>query len=292
MTKIVPEVSGMGTRRRVTESVATRSPARLGRILVVEDEQDVAELVRYHLSKEGYDVRVSSNGADALRQVREVRPELVLLDIMVPQLNGWEVCRRLKQDPQTRGISVIMVTGRVEEGDKVLGFEMGADDYVTKPFSPRELEARLGRRLHLDAVGDADALVDRRELVLAVLARVRAVLRRGSAVDTREAKHHLKAGELEIDRHRFEVKMQGRVVELTRKEFDLLAVLVATPGRVFGREELLDLVWGRDGFVEPRTVDVHVARLRAKFSADKLPEPGIDTVRGVGYRFRDSRDES
>jgi two-component system phosphate regulon response regulator PhoB len=111
-------------------------------------------------------------------------------------------------------------------------------------------------------------------------------------VDTREAKHHLKAGELEIDRHRFEVKMQGRVVELTRKEFDLLAVLVATPGRVFGREELLDLVWGRDGFVEPRTVDVHVARLRAKFSADKLPEPGIDTVRGVGYRFRDSRDES
>jgi DNA-binding response OmpR family regulator len=263
MTKIVPEVSGMGTRRRVTESVATRSPARLGRILVVEDEQDVAELVRYHLSKEGYDVRVSTNGADALRQVREVRPELVLLDIMVPQLNGWEVCRRLKQDPQTRGISVIMVTGRVEEGDKVLGFEMGADDYVTKPFSPREL-----------------------------LARVRAVLRRGAAVDTREAKHHLKAGELEIDRHRFEVKMQGRVVELTRKEFDLLAVLVATPGRVFGREELLDLVWGRDGFVEPRTVDVHVARLRAKFSADKLPEPGIDTVRGVGYRFRDARDES
>jgi DNA-binding response OmpR family regulator len=263
MMKIVPEVSGMGTRRRVTESVATRSPARLGRILVVEDEQDVAELVRYHLSKEGYDVRVSGNGADALRQVREVRPELVLLDIMVPQLNGWEVCRRLKQDPQTRGTSVIMVTGRVEEGDKVLGFEMGADDYVTKPFSPREL-----------------------------LARVRAVLRRGSAVDTREAKHHLKAGELEIDRHRFEVKMQGRVVELTRKEFDLLAVLVATPGRVFGREELLDLVWGRDGFVEPRTVDVHVARLRAKFSADKLPEPGIDTVRGVGYRFRDARDES
>ena len=158
MTKIIAGVSDMGTRRRVTESVASRSPARLGRILVVEDEQDVAELVRYHLSKEGYDVRVSSNGADALRQVREVRPELILLDIMVPQLNGWEVCRRLKQDPQTRGISVIMVTGRVEEGDKVLGFEMGADDYVTKPFSPREL-----------------------------VARVRAVLRRGSDVDAREA---------------------------------------------------------------------------------------------------------
>jgi DNA-binding response OmpR family regulator len=134
---------------------------------------------------------------------------------------------------------------------------------VTKPFSPREL-----------------------------LARVRAVLRRGADLEAREARHHLKAGDLEIDRHRFEVKMQARVVELTRKEFELLAVLVATPGRVFGRDELLDLVWGRDGFVEPRTVDVHVARLRAKFQVEKLPEPGIDTVRGVGYRFRDAREES
>jgi len=236
---------------------------RPGKVLVVEDEADVAEMIRYNLGREGYEVRLAATGTDALRQVKEVRPDLILLDIMVPHLNGWEICRRLRQDRETQAIPVIMVTGRVEEGDKVLGFEMGADDYVTKPFSPREL-----------------------------LARVRAVLRRGSTVDTREAKHHLKAGELEIDRHRFEVKMQGRVVELTRKEFDLLAVLVATPGRVFGREELLDLVWGRDGFVEPRTVDVHVARLRAKFSADKLPEPGIDTVRGVGYRFRDSRDES
>jgi len=256
--KIAAEVGDMGTRRRGTESAAIRSPARLGRILVVEDEQDVAELVRYHLSKEGYDVRVSSNGADALRQVREVRPELVLLDIMVPQLNGWEVCRRLKQDVQTRGISVIMVTGRVEEGDKVLGFEMGADDYVTKPFSPREL-----------------------------LARVRAVTRRGRLTDA-DAGQVLRAGDLEIDRQRFEVKMKGRLVELTRKEFDLLATLIRTPGRVFGREELLDLVWGQDGFVEPRTVDVHVARLRAKFTAARAPMPAIETVRGVGYRFRDS----
>jgi two-component system, OmpR family, alkaline phosphatase synthesis response regulator PhoP len=263
MNKIVSQARDTGPRRRVTESTAIRSPARGARVLVVEDEQDVAELVRYHLVKEGYDVRVSPNGADALRQIREARPELVLLDIMVPHLNGWEVCRRLKQDTLTRGISVIMVTGRVEEGDKVLGFEMGADDYVTKPFSPREL-----------------------------LARVRAVLRRGAEVDARETRHHLKAGDLEIDRHRFEVKMQGRVIELTRKEFELLAVLMATPGRVFGREELLDLVWGRDGFVEPRTVDVHVARLRAKFSASNLPEPGVETVRGVGYRFRDARDDS
>jgi DNA-binding response OmpR family regulator len=263
MTKTGAEVSEMAARRRAGEPAAAAPVPRLRRVLVVEDEQDVAELIRYNLAKEGYDVRLSANGGDALRQVREAHPELILLDIMVPQLNGWEVCRRLKQDPETRGIPIIMVTGRAEEGDKVLGFEMGADDYVTKPFSPREL-----------------------------LARVRAVLRRGLSLTGREAKHHLKAGELEIDRHRFEVKMRGRLVELTHKEFELLAALVGTPGRVFGREELLDLVWGRDGFVEPRTVDVHVARLRAKFSAVKLPEPGIDTVRGVGYRFRDLKDES
>jgi phosphate regulon transcriptional regulator PhoB len=228
-----------------------------GRVLVVEDERDVADLIRYNLTKEGYDVVVSPTGSDALKQAREVHPDLVLLDIMVPQLNGWEVCRRLKQDVETKNIPVIMVTGRVEEGDKVLGFEMGADDYVTKPFSPREL-----------------------------LARIRAVARRGRPVDV-EKKVHVKIGELEIDRYRFEIRMKGRPVELTPKEFELLAILAGAPGRVFGREELLDAVWGRDGFVEPRTVDVHVARLRAKFTAAKLPAPGVETVRGVGYRFRE-----
>ena len=227
-------------------------------MLVVEDEADVAEMIRYNLSKEGYDVRLAANGTDALRQVKESKPDVILLDIMVPQLNGWEICRRLKQDRETAAIPVIMVSGRVEEGDKVLGFEMGADDYVTKPFSPREL-----------------------------LARVRAVTRRGRLTD-QEAGQVLRAGDLEIDRPRFEVKMKGRLVELTRKEFDLLATLIRTPGRVFGREELLDLVWGQDGFVEPRTVDVHVARLRAKFTAARAQMPAIETVRGVGYRFRDS----
>jgi DNA-binding response OmpR family regulator len=166
--------------------------------------------------------------------------------------------RTLLADEETRAIPVIMVTGRVEEGDKVLGFEMGADDYVTKPFSPREL-----------------------------VARVRAVVRRGKGGDVADRKHHLSAGELEIDRHRFEVTIKGQRVDLTPKEFELLATLVGTPGRVFGREELLDLVWGQDGFVEPRTVDVHVARLRAKFSAARLPLTGVETVRGVGYRFRE-----
>ena len=230
----------------------------LAKVLVVEDERDVAELIRFNLAREGYEVVVTHTGADALKQVRDSRPDIILLDIMVPQLNGWEVCRRLKQDATTGTIPVIMVTGRVEEGDKVLGFEMGADDYVTKPFSPREL-----------------------------VARVRAVVRRGKQ-DGTEKKVHLKAGPLEIDRYRFEVRMSGRPIDLTPKEFELLAILVGAPGRVFGREELLDAVWGRDGFVEPRTVDVHVARLRGKFTAAKLPAPGIETVRGVGYRFRDS----
>jgi two-component system alkaline phosphatase synthesis response regulator PhoP len=253
------EANRQPAKRPDTEAMP-RSPLarRQGRVLVVEDEPDVAELIRYNLVKEGWEVLSVSNGAEALRRVRETRPDIVLLDIMVPQLNGWEVCRRLKQDPETRGIPVIMVTGRVEEGDKVLGFELGADDYVTKPFSPREL-----------------------------VARIRAVVRRGKAAEATDRKHHLKAGDLEIDRYRFEVRMQGRAVEVTPKEFELLAALVGTPGRVFGREELLDLVWGRDGFVEPRTVDVHVARLRAKFTAAKLPPPAIETVRGIGYRFRE-----
>jgi two-component system phosphate regulon response regulator PhoB len=227
-------------------------------VLVVEDEHDVAELLRYNLTREGYEVTVASNGADAVKAARTLAPDVILLDIMVPQLNGWEICRRLKSEADTRAIPIIMVTGRAEEGDKVLGFELGADDYVTKPFSPLEL-----------------------------VARVRAVARRAKASHAAAGVARLRAGELEIDRERFEVRMTGRPVELTRTEFELLVTLVATPGRVFGREQLLDLVWGRDGFVEPRTVDVHFARLRAKFTAAGLAPPAIETVRGVGYRFRE-----
>jgi two-component system alkaline phosphatase synthesis response regulator PhoP len=244
--------------RRSPELRNAGSPPPLGTVLVVEDEPDVAELIRYHLAKEGYDVRLAASGGDAVKCAHSLQPDLILLDIMVPQLNGWEVCRRLKQDPETRGLPVIMVTGRVEEGDKVLGFEVGADDYVTKPFSPREL-----------------------------VARVRAVARRGKQTEWPGTVRRLRMGDLQIDRRRFEVTMRGSAVELTRKEFEVLAALVASPGRVFGREELLDLVWGREGFVEPRTVDVHLARLRAKFTSAQLPPPEIETVRGVGYRFRD-----
>ncbi len=248
---------------RLQDDEPLRSAARRQRrVLVVEDEPDVTELIRYNMAREGWEVATASNGTDALKRARESLPDIILLDIMVPQLNGWEVCRRLKQDPATQAIPVIMVTGRVEEGDKVLGFEMGADDYVTKPFSPREL-----------------------------IARVRAVIRRGKAGERVDRKQHLRVGDLEIDRYRFEVRMKGQAVELTPKEFELLAALVGAPGRVFGREELLDLVWGRDGFVEPRTVDVHVARLRGKFTAAKVAPPAIETVRGIGYRFREAERE-
>jgi len=257
MTRANAGVDAMAGSRRGGLDKPGAGAGRVGKVLVVEDEPDVAEMIRYNLGKEGYDVRLAAHGTEALRQVKEARPDVILLDIMVPHLNGWEICRRLKQDRETQAIPVIMVTGRVEEGDKVLGFEMGADDYVTKPFSPREL-----------------------------VARVRAVSRRGRTTEDLTGQP-VRAGDLEIDRQRFEVKMKGRLVELTRKEFDLLAALVRAPGRVFGREELLDLVWGQDGFVEPRTVDVHVARLRAKFLVARASEPGIETVRGVGYRFRE-----
>ena len=165
-------------RRPAGEPGSPPGGERLGRVLVVEDEPDVAELIRFNLHKEGYEVTVLGNGGDAIRHAREGQPDVVLLDIMVPQLNGWEVCRRLKQDPDTRRIPVIMVTGRVDEGDKVLGFELGADDYVTKPFSPREL-----------------------------VARVRAVTRRGRLTAGADKKRQVKAGDLEIDRERFEVRM-------------------------------------------------------------------------------------
>jgi two-component system alkaline phosphatase synthesis response regulator PhoP len=254
-----PKVVSLAERRQ--RGLEARRPEPLvGRVLVVEDERDVGALIRYSLEKAGYVVVVASTGADALRMARDPRPDIVLLDIMIPQLDGWDTCRRLKQDPDTRDIPVIMVTGRVDEADKVLGLELGADDYVTKPFSPREL-----------------------------LARIRAVIRRSRRPETGGKRAHLKVGDLEIDRERFEVTMQRQAVDLTNKEFELLATLAGTPGRVFGRDELLDIVWGRDGFVEPRTVDVHLARLRAKFVAARLREPEIETVRGVGYRYRDPR---
>jgi DNA-binding response OmpR family regulator len=228
-------------------------PART--VLVVDDEPTVRDVVGQYLARDGFRVVSTGDGREVTGLVERESPHLVVLDVMLPGIGGLELCRAIRA---RWPIPVILLTARSEESDRIVGLELGADDYVTKPFSPREL-----------------------------LARVRAVTRRGRLGDA-DGAQVLRAGDLEIDRQRFEVKMKGRLVELTRKEFDLLATLIRTPGRVFGREELLDLVWGQDGFVEPRTVDVHVARLRAKFTAARAPMPAIETVRGVGYRFRDS----
>ena len=227
----------------------------MGLVLVVEDEVDLNNLIRDQLVAAGHSVEQAFDGGSAVAAIEKTVPDLVLLDWMLPDLDGLTVCRQIRQ---RHVMPVIMLTARTDEVDRVLGLEVGADDYVTKPFSPREL-----------------------------IARIRAVTRRGR-VDPVGRKIQVKVGDLEIDRERFEVRMKGRIVSLTPREFDVLALLAASPGRVFGRDELLDAVWGRDGFVEPRTVDVHVARLRRKFAAARVPAPGVETVRGVGYRFHDT----
>jgi len=228
-----------------------------GRVLVVEDERDVADLIRYNLTKEGYDVVVAPTGSDALKQAREVHPDLVLLDIMVPQLNGWEVCRRLKQDVATKNIPVIMVTGRVEEGDKVLGFEMGADDYVTKPFSMGEL-----------------------------LARMRAALRH-RARETIGPDGQLELGELRIDLARRQVTVAGAEVKLTPIEYRLLAFLGRHAGRVLTHEQLLREVWGPGYTSQHHYLRVYMAQLRHKLEADPARPRRLLTEPGIGYRLKD-----
>jgi phosphate regulon transcriptional regulator PhoB len=223
-----------------------------GRVLVVEDEPDIGALLAFHLEREGYQVVRSRNGLDALQQVRTRRPDLVLLDLMLPGIDGLEVCRRLRQDPATEALPVVMLTAKGEEVDRVLGLELGADDYIVKPFSPKE-----------------------------VVARVRAVLRRSRP--KREGAP-IVIGPLVIDVARHTVHVDGARVLLTPKEFDLLRTLAEARGRVLSRELLLDRVWGYAAAeeIESRTVDVHVRRLRMKLGR----EGGrILTVKGVGYRL-------
>jgi phosphate regulon transcriptional regulator PhoB len=222
------------------------------RVLIVEDESDIRELVLHHLKREGYLVSAAASGEEALRQVRTAPPDLVLLDLMMPAMNGLEVCRRLRQDPATAALPVVMLTAKGDEVDRVLGLEIGADDYVVKPFSPKEL-----------------------------LARVRAVLRR-TRPDPGAAPVTL--GALTIDAGTHTVSVGGLTLALTPKEFDLLRALVEAHGRVLSREFLLDRVWGysRASEIESRTVDVHVRRLRVKLGAEGRR---ILTIKGVGYRL-------
>jgi phosphate regulon transcriptional regulator PhoB len=225
-------------------------------ILVVEDEKDIRELVRFHLEQEGYAVREAETGEAALTQVARERPALVVLDLMLPGTDGLEVCRRLRAAKATLTTPIIMLTARAAEVDRVLGLEMGADDYLTKPFSPREL-----------------------------VARVRAVMRRTHGEEVPPPHELFERGRLRLDFDTYEVFLDGQPVSLSLREFELLKFFVRHPHRVYDRLQLLDLVWGPDTHVEPRTVDVHVRRLRKRIERDDAAPELIVTVRGVGYKF-------
>ncbi|HYA26573.1 MAG TPA: response regulator [Thermodesulfovibrionales bacterium] len=222
------------------------------RILVVDDEPDIVELVSYNLKKEGFDVLSASDGEEALNKIRTDNYDLIILDLMLPGIQGTEICRILRNDPRTQRLPVIMLTAKGEEIDRILGLEIGADDYLTKPFSPRELAARI-----------------------------RAVLRRGGEQAPREKSIRLK--DLIINLETYTVSKRGVRVDLSATEFRLLLYLVERRGKVFSREQLLDAVWKDEGFVEPRTVDVHVRRLRAQIEDDASEPAYIKTKRGIGY---------
>jgi DNA-binding response OmpR family regulator len=227
------------------------------RILLVDDEQAVQTLLTYPLRKEGYEVVEAMDGQEALDRFSEERFDLVVLDIMLPKLDGIEVCRRLRTRSQ---VPIIMLTAKGDEVDKVAGLEMGADDYITKPFSVREFRSR-----------------------------VKAALRRGSmASPALAASEPIRAGELEIDFERRSSLLRGEPVELTYVEFEILAALAAAPGRVFTRQMLLEHIWGDSTYRDPRTVDVHIRHLREKLETDPKQPEYLFTVRGVGYRFRDT----
>jgi phosphate regulon transcriptional regulator PhoB len=225
-----------------------------GTVLVVDDERDIVELVRYHLEKEGFRCLSAADGPTALRLCREAGPDVVVLDRMLPGLDGLEVTRQLRRDAATARLPIIMLTARADEVDRVVGLEVGADDYVVKPFSPREL-----------------------------VARVRALLRRSGEAHAPSVR---RLGSVTIDEGRHQVAVAGRPVELTAKEFGLLVALLRAGGRVLSREQLLDAVWGyaNAAEIESRTVDVHIRRLREKLGASARH---IVTVKGAGYRLED-----
>jgi two-component system phosphate regulon response regulator PhoB len=223
-------------------------------ILIIEDDPDIVELLQYNLEKEGYPVRTAKDGESGLHAARRYKPGLILLDLMMPGMDGLEVCRHLKRDPGTSGIPLMMITAKGEESDVVAGLELGADDYISKPFSPRE-----------------------------VLARIRAVQRRGGARVT-QSKTRIELGPVVLDRERHELHVDGQEVELTRAEFRMLWAMAVTPGRVFTRDELVEHITAGETFISDRNVDVHVSAVRKKLGAST---DLIQTVRGVGYKCRD-----
>jgi two-component system alkaline phosphatase synthesis response regulator PhoP len=226
------------------------------KILVVEDEPDIAKLVSYNLTQERFKVLTAEDGEQALKAIQREKPHLVVLDLMLPGLSGVEVCRILRERPETAKLPILMLTAKAGEADRVLGLEMGADDYLAKPFSPREM-----------------------------VARVRAILRRANANSDAEPLPAYDKGGLKIDFTTYEVFVRDKTVKLTLKEFELLRFLVQNPNRVLSRDQLLDRVWGGETFVTPRTVDVHIRRLRKAVEKDDSKPLWILTLRGVGYKF-------
>ncbi|MEK6234864.1 MAG: response regulator transcription factor [Planctomycetales bacterium] len=225
----------------------------IAKVLIVEDDSSLVEVLAYNFRQAGYDVAVASDGRDGLRRARLTLPQVVILDLMIPEMDGLEVCRALRADAATQGIRVLMLTAKAEEADQIVGFSMGADDYVTKPFSVKVL-----------------------------LQRVKALCRRGQAAT--DAVTQVERGGILIDRDRFEAKADGNSLSLTQSEFRILDMLIRQPGRVFSRAELIEVALSKDGVILERTVDVHVRALRQKLG-DRATV--VETVRGVGYRFRD-----
>lgn len=223
------------------------------KILVVDDEQDLVKLIRYHLEKDGYKVLCAYNGDDALFLTRKERPELIILDLMLPGIDGLEICKKLKADQELAHTAIVMLTAKGEESDITLGLKLGADDYMTKPFSPKEL-----------------------------VARVQAVLRRTQSAQVR--KDYIKIDDISIDLSKHEVTIMNEPIPLTLTEFKLLHQLASKPGRVFTRDQLLDAISGPETFVIDRTIDVHIASLRKKLKAFANR---IITIRGIGYKFRE-----
>ena len=225
------------------------------KILIVEDEPDIVELLVYNLHQAGFETDAVLNGADALEQVKIQQPDLVLLDLLLPEVDGLEVCRTLKRDPATASIPIIMLTAKGEAIDRIVGLELGADDYITKPFSPRE-----------------------------VLLRVRAVLRRAPHLPRNRPVNQIQIDNLKIDIDRHQVFSNGDVIDLTATEFKILSLFAHSPGRVFTRSILMDAVWGQEYYGIERTMDTHVSRLRRKLG--QFGER-IETVHGVGYRLKE-----
>lgn len=225
------------------------------KVLIVEDDPDIVDILSYNLKQADLKVTSVPDGSSALAEVKRRLPDLILLDLMLPKVDGLEVCRLLKSEPETKNVPIIMITAKGEEVDRIVGLELGADDYIIKPFSPRE-----------------------------VVLRVRSVLKRSVADFQKEITAKIEANGVIIDIDRRQVNYKGKSIDLTATEFDLLSILAKTPGRVFTRNLLMDLVWGQDYYGVDRTVDTHMSRLRRKLGSGGK---NLQTVHGIGYRFKE-----